>query len=244
MKKSILIFILLTVYALGSDSFLSLNDETTLKIPSTLTLDSGLPVLPGGWDIAYGYDLLRASKMAPVFDITYKDGQTTYDGKYQVPDGLAWLDTNTCNLFATTETSDSYSQYKTTDTSSFSLEGSYSMVSGSLTSTETQVREQIFNQKNVVSKTYVDCKLYDVQHFDTLSPSMFFKNGLKGLTETYDETKYINFIKTFGTHYRKRITLGGKLTQYTFTSEEYKKDYSMDEIKRQGKRINIILYIK
>lgn len=238
MKISFFLFIILYLricqFKTDDDTFLSFKDINDWNIPGTITLDSSSPVLPGGWDIAYGFDLLRATKMAPIFDITYKDGQMTYDGKYQVPDGLAWLDTNACNLFATTETSESYSQYKTTDSSSFSLEGSFSLVSGALTATESQIREQVYNRKNVVSKTFVYCKLYDVEHFDNLMPSSFFKNGLKSLSAEYDEKKYFGFLKTFGTHYRKRITLGGKLTQYTFTNDEYKKDYSLEEIKKQG----------
>ena len=69
-------------------------------------------------------------------------------------------------------------------------------------------------------------------HFGNLQFSPFFNDALTKLPATYDAGSYRNFIKSFGTHYRKRITLGGKLDQLTFTSSDYTKKYSKDSVSK------------
>lgn len=67
-----------------------------------------------------------------------------------------------------------------------------------------------------------------------LGLSPFFKSALESLPSTYDSFAYKSLINDFGTHFRKRITLGGKLNQLAFTDSEYTKKYSLDSISRQA----------
>lgn len=67
-------------------------------------------------------------------------------------------------------------------------------------------------------------------HFGSLKPSAFFNDALSKLPSSYDAAAYATFIQNFGTHYRKRITLGGLLEQITYTSSEYTKKYSKDTV--------------
>ena len=63
-----------------------------------------------------------------------------------------------------------------------------------------------------------------------LSP--FFIDAINKLPEEYDEAAYRGFIDNFGTHFRKRITLGGKLIQLAYTTEDYTKRYSKDDVSK------------
>lgn len=84
MKTLFCLFIVFFTFSsafLENDSFLALGD-------------SG--VLPGCWHIGEGLDLLNLRQMAPVLQMTYATGQYTPDGAYKLPDGVAFIDTDTC----------------------------------------------------------------------------------------------------------------------------------------------------
>ena len=72
-------------------------------------------------------------------------------------------------------------------------------------------------------------------HFGGLQLSPFFADAISKLPKAYDATAYRNLITNFGTHYRKRITLGGMLQQLTYTSSDYTKKYSKDTVSKKRK---------
>jgi len=84
--------------------------------------------------------------------------------------------------------------------------------------------------------------MYDTMHFGNLQMSPFFKDAISNVPTVYDAQAYRNLINNFGTHYRKRVTLGGKLVQLAYASSDYTKKYSKDDVSKRSK--NILIYLK
>lgn len=166
--------------------------------------------------------------------MTYAQGQWTPDGEFKLPDGVAFIETDICNFYAETSSTETYNEFKTSDTTSLSIDGKYKVFSASYSQKETKVREEMFNNKKSISKTTVKCQFYDAMHFNNLAISPFFQDSLSKLPTNYDAVAYRKVINDFGTHFRKRISLGGRLEQLTFTNSEYFKKYSMDSVTKQA----------
>lgn len=79
----------------------------------------------------------------------------TPDGVYKLPDGVAYIDSNSCDFFAQTNTAETYSDYKTTDTFSVEANAKFKVVSGSYSSKDTKIREEIYNNKMTISDSRV-----------------------------------------------------------------------------------------
>ena len=79
----------------------------------------------------------------------------TPDGAYKLPDNLAYIETDTCNFFAQTNTAETYADYKTTDSFSLSVEGKFKVIGGSYSQKDEKIREEIYNYKMSVSETNV-----------------------------------------------------------------------------------------
>eukprot|EP01080_Neovahlkampfia_damariscottae_P006390 gene6390-10397_t len=68
-----------------------------------------------------------------------------------------------------------------------------------------------------------------------LKPSNSFKAMLKSLPEEYDERKYVDAIKKFGTHYMTEVVLGGRGQTENTIKSSYVKQYTSTEAKIQAK---------
>ena len=92
----------------------------------------------------------------------------TPDGAYKLPDNLAYIETDTCNFFAQTNTAETYADYKKTDSFSLSVEAKFKVIGGSYSQKDEKIREEIYNYKMSVSETNVlvkTCNFYIFQAF-------------------------------------------------------------------------------
>ena len=76
----------------------------------------------------------------------------TPDGTHKMPDGLAYIETDTCNFFAQTNTVETYNDFKTTDSFSVSVDGKFKIASGSYSQKDIKIREEIYNNNMTVSE--------------------------------------------------------------------------------------------
>lgn len=68
---------------------------------------------------------------------------------------LTYIETDTCNFFAQSNTAETYVDYKTTDSFSFSVEAKFKVIVGSHSKKDEKIREEIYNYKMSVSETNV-----------------------------------------------------------------------------------------
>jgi hypothetical protein len=193
--------------------------------------ESNQNVPPGFAYLGYGYDILQGNPMdtsglgdpgwrSSLYAFTYKDGKTTPDGKWSVPDKCSAQPVHACSTNITHKMFNNSEQYRKELNGTFSINASDPSSSADLAPVAFQFS---IDSRNIWHKTQQDnttfvqesftCAAYRLEANLFVHPDLNenFVVGVKEfLTAEYNEEMYMGFIQQFGTHLVSGLTSGGR----------------------------------
>lgn len=195
------------------------------------------PPIPAGFDyLGNGYDILVGNPFdtegfgdlgykAKIFEWTFKDGKTTGDGKWSIPDETTESGNPACSENLTNHTIRSMSDYNSATNFSFNLNATFENATytkgdeglgkiAAVLSVDTHNVHQM-TQKNA-SIFYLEsftCSIYTLSMGFFAHPKISdnFKMGVMDFLPTeYSEDQYMTFLSNFGTHVVNSLDVGGR----------------------------------
>lgn len=250
MVYSLLIVLLLCHYSDG-ETFTKGSDENNNRDISSEIQDdrrasecitkfkdlTRFETLPG-----IGWDNLRNTEEALVFNFNYSQCHTTDDGRYLLPDYVFTIPIKSSRMNEFAELFDHWHEYKSTTSNSVNVHAGLSLktfgISGSFSREKTSVRDK--QSRDFSSTTRVQLR-YD-QYSAKLQPGMklhpIFKDKLLRIAmfEETNNTVMAQYesqllVRDFGTHVVTSVDAGAILEQVDQIKSTFAKSYSMDSTK-------------
>ncbi|KAF2071294.1 hypothetical protein CYY_007383 [Polysphondylium violaceum] len=202
--------------------------------------------LPGSEHLSFGVNIVTGEESAsPLFQFDYCSNvasnviEDPYRGNvYHIPPEFHGKAYPQCTYSTSTESYSSAQEISAkmqeSSSSSYSASaGGGSFVSGSASiayskeKSTSEARKMSKSQKETIFKTDLICKSSYIEMNDkkiSLHPSL-----LTEFSHVRDESDMLGLVRKHGTHYYKKTYLGGKLTQFTITSESKVTSENKDE---------------
>ncbi len=147
------------------------------------------------------------------------------DGDYALKNHFEYL--NIMESKASTETKMFYSSSSYEESFSANVGADTPKGGGSASFSHTSSESN--NETNIYTYSRTTVKAYDIRlRKEQIALTDDFKNAVKALPKTYNETAYKNFINTWGTHYPVLTSYGGvQVAAYKFNAKEMMESESM-----------------
>ena len=197
-----------------------------------------------GYDIFYGNPLSTGTAGATpdpgfrdgIFNATYH-GKVTPDDMYSVPEGMEIkICSGTCAMTFGSTLISGAQKYQSTlgEKASVGFEGFGASFSASLDYRNVETSSK--NQSTFFTQSEVSCCAYtaSILRYDPPAFTNNFLTGVNSLPKIYDKSAYMNFIKSFGTHYVKEANMGALYGQQSSISSE-----SWGKMVEQGIKIGV-----
>jgi hypothetical protein len=156
--------------------------------------------------------------------VTYSNGQTTDDQRYQIPDGVDHKLASYCSFAASASELRGTANYKKDILEKVSIKvGTVpSIVEGSFSESLNyqSVEKSTIQDKLTITQASAQCEVY------TLSIDPFFKDYtidstfISAVNQSYNSDDWNDFIEKYGTHFVKEVTIGSRvLNRLAYSSE-------------------------
>ena len=197
-----------------------------------------------GYDIFYGNPLSTGTAGATpdpgfrdgIFNATYY-GKVTPDDMYSVPEGMEIkICSGTCAMTFGSTLISGAQKYQSTleEKASVGFEGWGASFSASVDYKKVETSSK--NQSTFFTQSEVSCCAYtaSILRYDPPAFTNDFLTGVNSLPKIYEKSAYMNFIKSFGTHYVKEANMGALYGQQSSISSE-----SWGKMVEQGIKIDV-----
>lgn len=187
-----------------------------------------------------GIDILKPNdSRAAIFAVTWKNNLTTNDGRFILPDaGVEYNGPTECSFKATTQTADSFEEYRSQQSWQASVSGTYEKFTGRLSENSQNVAREIIANQNAVSRSVATCIMYQLLLEPGLTPlDPYFLMRANLLPTIYNSSSapaFYEFFQLFGTHFVMGAHLGGTLEQMAFTDSTYFNINGAESVQRQA----------
>ena len=199
--------------------------------PSTL---SNIGYLGMGYDIVKGNPIPTAGAMhdgdhgfkTGIADFSYSTGATTADGRYSIPDNTQAYIIPACGFESKSQINTGQLSYAQSLGESVSMRGKDTFKTCKFSASESfqEMSDATYQYKNVYVSSTGFCGAYEVL-LEPLSfrvNSEFIKEVQLTLPITYSADAYLDFIKSYGTHYAVGLKFGSQYSRtYKFSSKAF-----------------------
>lgn len=216
-----------TSIVIDSASALTFNISINGSIPKM----NNIGYLLKGYDVFYGNPMPTGGTLEDpgyrqmIFDAKYS-GRKTSDERYQVPDGVEIEKAESCSYTFGSSFITGQKSYSESLGIKASIQGSFLFGSFSASTDYHHVERSTKQGSSLFTHAEATCLVYsgNVKKYDHPPFSKNFEEGLKSLPQQYNESKYSDFLDTFGTHYIKSVSMGALFGQQSrLTKESYSK---------------------
>jgi len=189
--------------------------EARIKFPNARFLGMGYNVIKGNpdnneFDPGFTYGIMN---------FTWENNDKTSDGKYRVPDSVQAMQAQSCGFYSQAAYAFGAQSYQKALSTDVNVEGSGGMVIWSArfsaSSEYRRVSQETSQYRRFYTRARATCAYYHlaVNYLNVpISMTSDFTQAVMNLPTVRNDSAYIMFINTYGTHFTSRVTMGAKMT--------------------------------
>ena len=181
------------------------------------TMTPGFQFLGKGYDAFFGNLYDTSGNGDPgwrenVFEFTTNQNRKTPDNLWVVPDYTTSTMLSACSVEQTEKLLNDGFDYQNQVTLGFGIDLELFGASFQFSIDSKHITKTTIDEESIYAIMESTCAAYQLNMNAYLTPNITddFRYGVDTLTDVYDETAYMTFIQTFGTHYIRELRLGGR----------------------------------
>lgn len=178
-----------------------------------------IEVLPGA-----GFDVLRGLDLGRVHAYNYFTCRVSDDGRYLLPDGIFIIPLKKSHLEVFSEYIEHWEQFKTTTSSTITLEAEFkSIISGKFSQEYQTVKTHMYTDKSIATRVQLRNVLVRVKIQPSTALHPTFKSRLMDIAASIQSNnkEFAHYlaeltVREYGTHYLTSVDAGAVLSQIDF----------------------------